>query len=119
MLEHHGASPDPPPPAGFNCSRAAQSPRTHFKGLEPVLLLDVFYALIALLLEVLFLPLIQQANFIQECCVAPNNLKTKETCINGRKREKDGGLGSPWLHEVALCNCQSCAEIGQERQVCT
>ena len=77
---------------GSHCSRAWR-PRTHFKGLEPLPLLDVGQTLIALLLEVLSLLLIQQAHLIQECRVAPHDLRRKRDkhkCHRARER-----LGKP------------------------
>lgn len=70
-------------------------PRTHFKGLYPVLLFDVLYALAALLLEVLLLLLIQQANLVQECCIPSYNLGAEVTHMNTRERR----LGHPLLQE--------------------
>lgn len=90
MPEHQGVPTDPPPPQLVLIAQGQhKAPRTHFKGLKPVLLPDVFYAFVALLLEVLFLLLIQQANLVQECCIAPYNLRTKKTHINATKGEKE------------------------------
>lgn len=63
--------------------------RTHFKGLRPLLLLDVFHALIALLLEVVSLLLIQQANLEQEWCIALYDLRRKEANTDAAWRERD------------------------------
>ena len=77
-------------------------PRTHFKGLKPLLLVDEFHAVIALLLEVLFLLLIQQANLEQEWWVALYDLRRKEA--NRHDRERKGCEGSPSAWEITLCN---------------
>lgn len=68
-------------------------PWTHFKGLKSLLLLDVFHARIALLLEVLSLLLIQQASPVQECCIAFCELRRK-TSIHATRREREK-LGKP------------------------
>lgn len=61
-------------------------PSTHFKGLHPLLLFDVFYALATLLLEVLLLLFIQQANFIQECRIPSYNLVTEVIHMSASER---------------------------------
>lgn len=74
--------------AGARCSRAAR-PRTHFKGLRPLLLLDVFHTHVALLLEVLSLLLVQQADVEQEWRVAPYDLRRREVNTHAAGRESD------------------------------
>lgn len=67
-LESWNSMVVPPDPSSPQMVLIAQGqpggPRTHFKGLQPLLLFDVLYALAALLMEVLLLILIQQANLV-------------------------------------------------------
>lgn len=88
---------------GLSLLQGNAGPRTHFKGLKPPLLLDVFHALITLLLEVLSLLLIQQANLVQECGIAPYDLRRKEKHKRHREREREvreaGVLGA-----ITLCH---------------
>lgn len=87
----------------FSLLQGHTVPRTHFKGLKPSLLLDVFHALITLLLEVLSLLLIQQANVVQECGIAPYDLRRKEKCRRHGERKSEV-RGAHLLGEVTLCH---------------
>lgn len=110
-LEHRGVPPALLSSHGSSCSRVSWGPSTHFKGLHPLLLFDVFYALATLLPEVPSLLFIQQANFIQECRVPSYNLVTE-----GIRECHGEKVGHPLLREETF-DVLIFAGISQVRQL--